>query len=66
MAGAGSKCTSIIDRIRIIFFLDGDHLCFAVGGVSGKGVPVPLFVAVHFFTPSLSANRVIRSVARVS
>lgn len=28
------------------FFLDEDHLCFAVGDVSGKGVPAALFMAV--------------------
>src|SRR5215510_8795401 len=27
-------------------FLDDDHLCFAVGDVSGKGVPASLFMAV--------------------
>ena len=28
------------------FFIDGDHLCFAIGDVSGKGVPAALFMAV--------------------
>jgi sigma-B regulation protein RsbU (phosphoserine phosphatase) len=28
------------------FFLDDDHLCFAVGDVSDKGVPASLFMAV--------------------
>jgi sigma-B regulation protein RsbU (phosphoserine phosphatase) len=28
------------------FFLDEDHLCFAIGDVSGKGVPASLFMAV--------------------
>jgi phosphoserine phosphatase RsbU/P len=28
------------------FFLDEDHLCFAIGDVSGKGVPAALFMAV--------------------
>jgi sigma-B regulation protein RsbU (phosphoserine phosphatase) len=28
------------------FLLDGDHLCFTVGDVSGKGVPASLFMAV--------------------
>jgi sigma-B regulation protein RsbU (phosphoserine phosphatase) len=28
------------------FFIDDDHLCFAVGDVSGKGVPAALFMAV--------------------
>jgi len=28
------------------FFIDADHLCFAVGDVSGKGVPAALFMAV--------------------
>ena len=28
------------------FFMDDDHLCFAVGDVSGKGVPAALFMAV--------------------
>jgi phosphoserine phosphatase RsbU/P len=28
------------------FFIDDEHLCFAVGDVSGKGVPASLFMAV--------------------
>jgi sigma-B regulation protein RsbU (phosphoserine phosphatase) len=28
------------------FFLDDDHLCFAIGDVSGKGVPASVFMAV--------------------
>jgi serine phosphatase RsbU (regulator of sigma subunit)/anti-sigma regulatory factor (Ser/Thr protein kinase) len=28
------------------FFIDDDHLCFAVGDVSGKGIPASLFMAV--------------------
>jgi phosphoserine phosphatase RsbU/P len=28
------------------FFIDDNHLCFAVGDVSGKGVPASLFMAV--------------------
>jgi sigma-B regulation protein RsbU (phosphoserine phosphatase) len=28
------------------FFLDADHLCLAIGDVSGKGVPASLFMAV--------------------
>jgi phosphoserine phosphatase RsbU/P len=28
------------------FFIDDEHLCFAVGDVSGKGVPAALFMAV--------------------
>jgi sigma-B regulation protein RsbU (phosphoserine phosphatase) len=28
------------------FFIDDDHFCFAVGDVSGKGVPAALFMAV--------------------
>ncbi len=28
------------------FFMDGDKLCFAIGDVSGKGVPASLFMAV--------------------
>jgi sigma-B regulation protein RsbU (phosphoserine phosphatase) len=28
------------------FFTDEDHLCFAIGDVSGKGVPASLFMAV--------------------
>lgn len=28
------------------FFIDEDHLCFAIGDVSGKGVPAALFMAV--------------------
>jgi serine phosphatase RsbU (regulator of sigma subunit)/HAMP domain-containing protein len=28
------------------FFIDNDHLCFAVGDVSGKGVPAALFMAI--------------------
>ena len=28
------------------FFLDDEHLCFAIGDVSGKGVPAALFMAI--------------------
>src|SRR5262249_28870886 len=28
------------------FFIDDDHLCFAVADVSGKGIPASLFMAV--------------------
>lgn len=28
------------------FFIDNDHICFAIGDVSGKGVPAALFMAV--------------------
>jgi len=28
------------------FFVDDDHLCFAIGDVSGKGVPASLFMAI--------------------
>src|SRR5262245_49078490 len=28
------------------FFIDDDHLCFAVGDVSGKGIPASLFMAL--------------------
>ncbi len=28
------------------FFIDDDHLCFAVGDVSGKGVPAALFMSM--------------------
>jgi sigma-B regulation protein RsbU (phosphoserine phosphatase) len=28
------------------FFIDDDHFCFAIGDVSGKGVPASLFMAV--------------------
>ncbi|MCX6244569.1 MAG: SpoIIE family protein phosphatase [Bacteroidetes bacterium] len=42
-----------LDPARVIggdlydfFFLDEDHLCFAIGDVSGKGVPGSLFMAI--------------------
>jgi len=28
------------------FFVDNDHLCFAIGDVSGKGIPAALFMAM--------------------
>ncbi len=28
------------------FFMDEDHLCFAIGDVSGKGIPASLFMAI--------------------
>jgi hypothetical protein len=40
-AGQGSRRGSLR-----FFFIDDDHLCFAVGDVSGKGVPASLFMAV--------------------
>lgn len=36
------------------FFIDDDHLCFAVGDVSGKGIPAALFMTVA--TTVLRAN----------
>lgn len=40
------------------FFIDDDHLCFAVGDVSGKGVPASLFMAVTktLFRATASGN----------
>jgi sigma-B regulation protein RsbU (phosphoserine phosphatase) len=39
------------------FFIDNDHLCFAVGDVSGKGVPASLFMAVtKTFFKATAAN----------
>ena len=40
------------------FFIDDDHLCFAVGDVSGKGVPAALFMAVTktLFRATASGN----------
>jgi phosphoserine phosphatase RsbU/P len=41
------------------FFLDEDHLCFAIGDVSGKGVPGSLFMAITrtLFRSYMTAER---------
>ncbi|MBW2357139.1 MAG: SpoIIE family protein phosphatase [Deltaproteobacteria bacterium] len=39
------------------FFLDDDHLCFAVGDVSGKGVPAALFMAMTKILIKTKATR---------
>ncbi len=39
------------------FFVDDDHLCFAVGDVSGKGVPAALFMAVSKTLLKMEATR---------
>jgi sigma-B regulation protein RsbU (phosphoserine phosphatase) len=39
------------------FFIDEDHLCFAIGDVSGKGVPASLFMAVTITLLKASTSR---------
>ena len=39
------------------FFVDDDHLCFAVGDVSGKGVPAALFMAVSKTLVKMEASK---------
>jgi len=39
------------------YFIDNDHICFAVGDVSGKGVPAALFMAVSKTLLKMNANR---------
>ncbi|MGD8687042.1 MAG: SpoIIE family protein phosphatase [Syntrophobacterales bacterium] len=39
------------------FFVDNDHLCFAVGDVSGKGVPAALFMAVSKTLVKMEASK---------
>jgi len=39
------------------FFLDDDHLCFAVGDVSDKGVPAALFMAIVMTLIKTKATR---------
>ncbi len=40
-----------------IFRLDDDHLCIAIGDVSGKGVPASLFMAISKTLTSVIARR---------
>ena len=40
-----------------IFRLDDDHLCLAIGDVSGKGVPASLFMAISKTLTSIIARR---------
>ncbi len=39
------------------FFVDDDHLCFAVGDVSGKGVPAAIFMAVSKTLVKMEASK---------
>lgn len=39
------------------FFVDDDHLCFAIGDVSGKGVPAALFMAVSKTLIKMEASK---------
>lgn len=39
------------------FFIDDDHLCFAVGDVSGKGVPAAIFMAVSKTLVKMEASK---------
>jgi len=48
------------------FFLDDDHLCFAVGDVSGKGVPAALFMAVSKTLIMTKATKGLTSEAVLS
>jgi sigma-B regulation protein RsbU (phosphoserine phosphatase) len=40
------------------FFIDYNHLCFAIGDVSGKGIPAALFMAVTRTLFRTTANKV--------
>lgn len=40
-----------------VFLLDEDHLCFAIGDVSGKGVPASLFMAISKTLTGIVARR---------
>lgn len=48
------------------FFIDGDRLCFAVGDVSGKGIPASLFMAVtrSIFRSVAGAQRTPSAIIR--
>ncbi len=39
------------------FFIDEDHLCFAIGDVSGKGVPAALFMTITMTLIKTSAQK---------
>jgi len=43
------------------FFIDNDHLCFAVGDAAGKGVPASLFMAVSQTLVEVEATRGLSS-----
>src|SRR5262249_46187968 len=45
------------------FLTEDDQLCFAIGDVSGKGVPASLFMAVTITLFRVIANRVRRPAA---
>src|SRR5262245_8382858 len=45
------------------FLTEDDHLCFAIGDVSGKGVPASLFMAVTITLLKVIATRVRRPAA---
>ena len=42
------------------FFIDDNHLCFAIGDVSGKGIPAALFMAVTRTLFRTTASKVSR------
>ena len=42
------------------FFVDDNHLCFAIGDVSGKGIPAALFMAVTTTLFRTTASKVSR------
>ncbi len=46
------------------FFLDGDHLCIAIGDVAGKGVPAALFMTVMrtMFRANISLDLPLKEV----
>ncbi|MGD8370882.1 MAG: SpoIIE family protein phosphatase [Syntrophobacterales bacterium] len=48
------------------FFVSDDHLCFAVGDVSGKGVPAALFMAVSKTLIKMEATRGLPSAEVLS
>ena len=45
------------------FFIDEDHLCFAVGDVSGKGIPAAFFMAIVMTLIRTTASQALTSDA---
>ena len=45
------------------FFIDDEHLCFAIGDVSGKGVPAALFMAISRTLVKMKATQGLTSDA---
>lgn len=62
--GALESAKAVGGDLYDFFFIDDDNLCFAIGDVSGKGIPASLFMAVTQ-TLARAKSETCRSVSEI-